>query len=323
MHVNQLLSNFIMTIGGAHTLEKKNVKKSDYFIWSYFKSNEWSFKQKKIVLCNEMNAACAVFFSGPYTHSLTPLWRLFNYNYTRNFLGVYVTITYVNDDMIFGGGPVNHLNLSGKWNFEAIRRWNKNVDYIMESIGANKANKYSWLGSTGGSSYDANVCVCVTLQLYKFLSIWLTLLIIYFTFGCTISYILHVFALTFRFFFKYPLIFMCDAMVVGDGVADFVPTTGAAAAIVTVAVTVVALVVTSDLHTAVDSVEFDFAVAAFCGIIFSATDFTCNGNDGWLDAGANGALLLFFTTNFCIFSHFSHLFTLSICMRTVFILNAL
>lgn len=59
---------------------------------------------------------------------------------------------------------------------------------------------------------------------------------------------------------------MCVVMVVGDGVADFV--------------IAVAFVVTSDLHTAVDSVEFDFAVDAFCGTIFSALGdidgFTCN-----------------------------------------------
>ena len=77
---------------------------------------------------------------------------------------------------------------------------------------------------------------------------------------------------------------MCVAMVVGDGVADFI--IAAADAVVVVIVFVVAFVVTSDLHTAVDSssVEFDFAVDAFCGTIFSpidnGTEFTCNGNNG-------------------------------------------
>ena len=79
---------------------------------------------------------------------------------------------------------------------------------------------------------------------------------------------------------------MCVAMVVGDGVADFIIAAADAVVVVVIVVFVVAFVVTSDLHTAVDSssVEFDFAVDAFCGTIFSpidnGTEFTCNGNNG-------------------------------------------
>lgn len=75
--------------------------------------------------------------------------------------------------------------------------------------------------------------------------------------------------LTFRFFFKYPLIFTCDADTVdeGDDVADLIAG---------------CFVVASDLHTAVDSGEFSFAVVAFSGVgtVFSALDttaFGCNG----------------------------------------------
>lgn len=92
-------------------------------------------------------------------------------------------------------------------------------------------------------------------------------------------------ALTFRFFFKYPLILTCDE---GVGVADLAG----------------CFVVTSDVQTATESDEFGFvavnAVDAFCGNVFSSADNVGFATNGWLDDDANGALLLFFTTNFCI-----------------------
>lgn len=76
--------------------------------------------------------------------------------------------------------------------------------------------------------------------------------------------------LTFRFFFKYPLIFdAAGAGVVGVGAGDEAADLIAGC-----------FVVTSDLHTASVSGELIFAVGAFCGTVVSALDTTGFGCDG-------------------------------------------
>lgn len=97
----------------------------------------------------------------------------------------------------------------------------------------------------------------------------------------------------------------CDTVIEGDGADDKIcgcPDEGAAGA--TLLITGL-FAVTSDLHTVDDSVELCVvavaAVVAFDGTVFSTLHnvaFNCN---GWLDDATNGALLLFFTTNFCMF----------------------
>lgn len=105
----------------------------------------------------------------------------------------------------------------------------------------------------------------------------------------------------------------------GGGCAEDGIATDGGAVVTVLMMGLLLFIVASDLHTVVDdtdddSVEFRFAVVAFGGTVFSAlhnTGFNC---DGWLVVAANGALLLFFTTNFCIslrvylftFSHYAN-----------------